>query len=80
MKSIKFLSDCNEDIVADYEWDKGVYSKVDFYKNGVIKAAGNITIENIKPEKDTAPVCNTNFDTTLLRLTRSDLSTINEEF
>ena len=71
MKSSKFISDCNEDIVADYEWDKGVYSNVDYYKNGVIESAENIMIENIKREKDTAPVCNTNFDTTLVRLVKS---------
>jgi hypothetical protein len=52
MGSGKFLSDCNQDIVADYEWDNGIYSNVDFYRNGVIEGAENIKIENVKQKQD----------------------------
>ncbi len=50
-QSHKLLTLCNDDIVAEYMWEKGELVTALYYEDGQIKGSGNIKLEDV-PEED----------------------------
>ena len=47
-RTSRYLSDCNQDEVSEYEWNQGKFNIVWHFDNGIMRGSENIILEDIK--------------------------------